>query len=325
MMASLLPLAGPAFLNHSKEQLKIGGRLVIPVGRDPKVQELVRVTRISENEYASRGLSRCPVCSAHRRGGMAIGRTRAKRRRAVPPFKDCQDSLAQKIADSCEPFESIETAPLDRLLARIGDARVVLLGKPATVHWDLSSRPPYFTRADREEGLSVCSDQGTGRHAARVDHYVRHMEYPPSEWTAFARFPTWMWRDNEVRAFVDWLRAHNAPLKAADRAAFHGLDLYSLYDFIRAVRNNLDEIDPSTAADRTREIWLPDPLAVRPRHYGHASVMGGETCEWEVTVALIGSLAQRRAYAARDGERFFDAAQNCAAIYVRGAVLSHHV
>ena len=75
--------------------------------------------------------------------------------------------------------------------------------------------------------------EGDWPDAARVDHYVRHLEYPPSEWTAFARFPTWMWRNNEVRAFVDWLREHNAQLKPAQRVAFHGLDLYSLYDSIR--------------------------------------------------------------------------------------------
>ena len=48
--------------------------------------------------------------------------------------------------------------------------------------------------------------EGDWPDAARIDHYVRHREYPPSEWTAFARFPTWMWRNNEVRDFVDWLR-----------------------------------------------------------------------------------------------------------------------
>ncbi len=44
-----------------------------------------------------------------------------------------------------------------------------------------------------------------------------------------------MWRNNEVRAFVDWLRSYNTAHKPTSRVAFHGLDLYSLYDSIRLV------------------------------------------------------------------------------------------
>jgi protein-L-isoaspartate(D-aspartate) O-methyltransferase len=37
--------------------LKIGGRLVIPVGADQRIQELVRVTRVSENECRSEDIA----------------------------------------------------------------------------------------------------------------------------------------------------------------------------------------------------------------------------------------------------------------------------
>ena len=118
-----------------------------------------------------------------------------------------------------------------------------------------------------KKGFRFVAIEGDWPDAARVDHYVRHLEYPPSEWTAFARFPTWMWRNNEVRAFVDWLRAHNAPLKIrVPRVAFHGLDLYSLYNSIRAVLRYLDRVDPATAQRRARALRLPDALAVRSRH-----------------------------------------------------------
>jgi protein-L-isoaspartate(D-aspartate) O-methyltransferase len=72
-----------------------------------------------------------------------------------------------------------------------------------------------------------------------------------------------MWRNNEVRVFVDWLRSHNAALNPAKRVAFHGLDLYSLYDSIRAVLKDLDEVDPATARARERygclTPWQSDP------------------------------------------------------------------
>jgi len=44
MTRSLSRRAVPRFPKRSKEQLKVGGRLVIPVGTDPRAQELVRIT-----------------------------------------------------------------------------------------------------------------------------------------------------------------------------------------------------------------------------------------------------------------------------------------
>ena len=93
------------------------------------------------------------------------------------------------------------------------------------------------------EGLSLCRDRGRLARCGGIDHYVRHFEYPPSEWTAFARFPIWMWRNTRcgfrrLAARAQW------PAEAAERVAFHGLDLYSLYTSIRAVLRYLDEVDP---------------------------------------------------------------------------------
>jgi protein-L-isoaspartate(D-aspartate) O-methyltransferase len=51
--AIVVAAGGPQVPESLKAQLKIGGRLVIPVGADQRVRELVRVTRVSGNEYRS--------------------------------------------------------------------------------------------------------------------------------------------------------------------------------------------------------------------------------------------------------------------------------
>ena len=121
---------GPEIPESLKEQLKIGGRLVIPVGRDPRVQELVRVTRISENRYDREDLADVRFVPLTGEEGWAPAPRDRARAAPVRPFtRIIKPSLAQKIAAYCEPFESPETAQFDRLLARIGDAQVVLLGE----------------------------------------------------------------------------------------------------------------------------------------------------------------------------------------------------
>ena len=304
---------GPEIPELLKEQLKIGGRLVIPVGRDPRVQELVRVTRISENRYDREDLADVRFVPLIGEEGWAPAPRDRARAAPVRPFtRIIKPSLAQKIAAYCEPFELPETAQFDRLLARIGDAQVVLLGEAS------HGTSEFYRMRDRisreliaKKGFRFVAIEGDWPDAARVDHYVRHLEYPPSEWTAFARFPTWMWRNNEVRVFVDWLRSHNAALNPAKRVAFHGLDLYSLYDSIRAVLKYLDEVDPATARAARERYGCLTPWQSDPATYGHAALTGAyPTCELEVAVVLLDLMHKRRAYVERDGERFMDAVQN---------------
>ena len=46
---------------------------------------------------------------------------------------------------------------------------------------------------------------------------------------AFKRFPTWMWRNEAVVEFLEWLRRRNAGLPDAQRCGFYGIDVYSLH------------------------------------------------------------------------------------------------
>lgn len=49
--AILVSAGGPDVPRSLMRQLKVGGRLVIPVGKDPRAQELVRVTRTSDSKW----------------------------------------------------------------------------------------------------------------------------------------------------------------------------------------------------------------------------------------------------------------------------------
>jgi len=161
------------------------------------------------------------------------------------------------------------------------------------------------------KGFSFVAIEGDWPDAARIDHYVRHAETAPSEWTAFARFPAWMWRNQEVRSFVDWLRARNAGVDPGRRVAFHGLDLYSLFNSIRSILDYLDDVDPGSARVARQRYGCLTPWQSDPVTYGHAALTGGyQTCEREVISMLKDLLQKRRAYAEHDGERFLDAVQN---------------
>ncbi|HUJ36852.1 MAG TPA: protein-L-isoaspartate(D-aspartate) O-methyltransferase [Hyphomicrobium sp.] len=309
--AIIVAAGGPEVPKSLKQQLKVGGRMVIPVGTDPRAQELVRLTRVSEDEFKSEDIADVRFVPLLGEEGWAEGP--AARRPARPPRERGTDrALIDALAANAEPFGSTDLADLRPLLRRIGEARLVLIGEATHGTSEFYRMREKLTRAlITEKGFRFVAIEGDWPDVARIDHYVRHFEFPPSEWTAFARFPTWMWRNHEVRAFVDWLRAHNAETEPGRRAAFHGLDLYSLHNSIRSVLDYLDDIDPRTAKVARERYGCLTPWQSDPATYGRAALTGSyRSCENEVALMLAGILARRREYALRDGERYFDAVQN---------------
>jgi protein-L-isoaspartate(D-aspartate) O-methyltransferase len=312
--AIVVAAGGPQVPESLKEQLKIGGRLVIPVGADQRSQELVRVTRVSANEYRSEDIADVRFVPLIGEEGWATAKEGKARARVRPlrPVPADEETLVRNLADAAESFPSIETADLNPLIERIGSARMVLLGEATHGTSEFYRMRERITRdLIVKKGFRFVAIEADWPDAARVDHYVRHFQFPPSEWTAFARFPTWMWRNTEVRDFVSWLRKHNGTVESGKRVAFHGLDLYSLYDSIRSVLNYLDDVDPSSAKVARERYGCLTPWQRDPATYGHAALTGSyPTCESDVVRTLSDLLAKRRAYAEHDGERFLDAEQN---------------
>lgn len=311
--AIVVAAGGPQVPKALEEQLKIGGRLMIPVGADQHSQELVRVIRVSKDEYRNEDIADVRFVPLIGEEGWATAKGEtAPVRRALRPVAPDEEALVRNLADAAESFPSIEAADLGPLMERIGSARVVLLGEATHGTSEFYRMRERITRdLIVKKGFRFVAIEADWPDAARVDHYVRHFEYPPSEWTAFARFPTWMWRNTEVRDFVSWLRKHNGTVDKSKRVAFHGLDLYSLYDSIRSVLNYLDEVDPASARVARERYGCLTPWQRDPATYGHAALTGSyPTCESDVARALTDLLAKRRTYAEHDGERFLDAEQN---------------
>ena len=303
---------GPEVPESLKQQLKIGGRMIIPIGESRNFQELTRVTRVSEARFKSEDLAHVRFVPLVGEQGWSTKTRTAKAKRVRPATASADEQLKSDVADACEPFNSLETANLDPLLERIGNARVVLIGEAThgtSEFYKLRSR--ITSELIVKKGFKFVAIEGDWPDAARIDHYVRHFEYPSSEWTAFSRFPTWMWRNEDVREFVDWLRIHNTGIPPDARVAFHGLDLYSLYSSIRSILKYLDEVDPATADIARERYGCLTPWQTDPATYGHAALSRSyRSCEAEV-VGMLGDLSRKhREYAEHDGERFLDAIQN---------------
>ena len=299
--------AGPKIPDALLQQLAIGGRLVMPVGPDES-QTLVRVTRQGEDDFRQEDITSVQFVPLIGEEGWR----EAPRLLRAPRKPASVGTLAALVRESAEPLDEIESADVDALLERIADARVVLLGESTHGTSEFYRMRARITRElIARRGFSFVAVEADWPDAARIDDYVlggpRRLTLP---FTPFERFPTWMWRNEEAHAFVDWLRAYNAD-HPEHKAAFHGLDLYSLFTSIAAVLAYLDDVDPGAAKVARHRYGALTPWQSNPAAYGEAVLVGRYDSSEQAVVAMLRDMLQRRLeYAARDGHRFFDAAQN---------------
>lgn len=311
--AIIVAAGGPEVPKSLKEQLKIGGRLIIPVGSHKRLQELVRVTRISELEYEEEDIADVGfVPLIGEEGWQPENETIELKKKFKKESHGVDSRLLQNIRDEIEPFQDIDNAKLDSLIDRIGDARVVLLGEASHGTREFYEMRNLITqRLIEQKGFNFIAIEGDWPDVARIDNYTRSVESLDDGWTAFARFPKWMWRNYSVKQFVDWLHDFNKANSTRDQVAIHGLDLYSLYISINTILKYLDDIDPATANIARERYGCLSPWQKDPATYGRAAVSGTyRSCEEEVIMMLTDILRKRQDYSQFDGERFLDTVQN---------------
>ena len=299
-----------------KQQLTIGGRMVLPVGSSEHGQKLLRITRISETEFESEELAAVRFVPLIGKAAWNDDGQQASPQPVNATQRSDEQRLVERMAQVVEPFDSVDQLPLAALLERIGDRRLVLLGEASHGSSEFYRARQRITRALIEDkGFDFVAIEGDWPDVARIDHYVRDAEYPPSEWTAFARFPQWMWRNKDVQGFVDWLREHNGDPTPRARVAVYGLDLYSLYQSIAAVLSYLEEIDPQAAAFARQRYdglasFMPDPADYGRQAESESESESAVSCELAVLEVLSHLEAQQHHYLEHGDERFLDAVQN---------------
>ncbi|AWM89023.1 carboxylic ester hydrolase [Microvirga sp. 17 mud 1-3] len=217
-----------------------------------------------------------------------------------------------------EPLPPLEDAEaFGAAFDRFADARVVLLGEATHGTSEFyRARAAITRRLVERHGFTIVAAEADWPDAARIDAYVRHHPVPPSDDAAFQRFPAWMWRNEEVEDFVNWLRDFNRDRADDRRVEFRGLDVYSLDASIRAVIDYLDRVDPDAAREARGRYGCLSPWQSDPARYGRAVLTGQKRpCDQALLTQLQDMLAKRIAYMRADGEAFFDAVQNARIVH----------
>lgn len=227
-----------------------------------------------------------------------------------------QAAITPLLRHYAEPLPAMETEAFGALFDRYADARVVMIGEASHGTSDFyRARAAITQRLITQHGFNIIAVEADWPDASHVDRYVRGLA--PTAWKRhiFSRFPTWMWRNTEVKTFAHWLHQYNHSMAPERRVEFRGLDVYSLRNSIREVLHYLEGVDPLLAHEARQRYGCLTPWQDNPTLYGHFVERAGVMpCEQAVVEQLNVMLAKQLAGLVKDDEAFFDARQNAQVI-----------
>jgi len=211
---------------------------------------------------------------------------------ATRPFERirAESELPDALRTHLQPLHG-NAADHDPLLRLLGDARFALLGEASHGTQDFyRERIAITKRLVTEQHFTAIAVEADWPDAWRVNRYVRGVSDDPDANAAlggFQRFPSWMWRNTEVRDFVEWLREFNRGRGRRDQVGFYGIDLYSLFTSIQAVLRFLDASDPEAARRARARYACFDHADEDSQAYGYGASFGlSASCEDEAVQQL---------------------------------------
>lgn len=301
--AILVAAGGEKVPEPLKRQLKVDGRLIVPVGGEA-MQSLLCVIRTGEESWTEQdmgGVRFVPLIGVH-------GRWENGERAASNHQPARELTLAQCIAEAAEPLPAIEDPAFAAAFDRFADRRVILLGEASHgTHEFYAARAAITRRFVEQHGFTIIAVEADWPDAAAIDRSIRFRPSPPGAQPPFQRFPTWMWRNPVIVDLAHDLRAINEQREPARMAGFYGLDIYNMFGSIAAILDHLETNDPAAAAIARERYGCLTPWQSEPATYGRAALSEGYAACEQAVVAQCEELLAR---AMEDGEETFGAAMN---------------
>ena len=227
------------------------------------------------------------------------------------PDRAGASGLVGEIRSLAQPLRDV--SDLDPLVHRVGSCRFVGLGEASHgTHEYYWWRAELSKRLIAERGFRWIGVEGDWPDCWRLNRWVRGAEHRDLSATqvlsSFARWPTWMWANEEVAEFLTWLREWNESRPLEEQVGFYGLDVYSLWDSLRAVMQWLAENAPDAQVQAQRAWQCFDPYGEDPHRYASATRLVPASCEDDVVRLLVEVRSRTRT----DGvdESTFDVVQN---------------
>jgi erythromycin esterase len=145
------------------------------------------------------------------------------------------------------PFENMDE--LTVLTNHIGDERLVLMGEASHGTSEFYTKRAALSRNLIEEhGFNFIAVEADWSSTSRINKFVKHKPGGPETideaMATITRWPLWMWKNEEVKELVQWMREYNEGLAPEERVGFYGIDLYDNFTVMDDVVEWISGINP---------------------------------------------------------------------------------
>ncbi|MER2190301.1 MAG: erythromycin esterase family protein [Solibacillus sp.] len=213
--------------------------------------------------------------------------------------------LIQAISEHALPLSD---ASLNKIVEAVGDANIVMIGEAShgtsefyTIRAELSKK------LIEQKGFQLIAVEGDWPSVQAVNRYVKG--YSAQDETAkdvlmqaFHRWPTWMWANEEVATFTEWLKELNK--NREQKIGFYGIDLYSLFESIDEVLTYLSN-HPEHQVDLAyakKAFTCFEPYNRTAEHYALSAIQFSDECIREVASLLRSLRDHKEQYSSKQEE-----------------------
>ncbi|MEK5069194.1 erythromycin esterase family protein [Sporosarcina sp. FSL K6-1508] len=210
-------------------------------------------------------------------------------------------TLEEAVKKYALPFDSEDD--LTSILEAIGDAKIVLLGEASHGTSEFYSvRAKLSKMLIEQKGFSAIAVEGDWPSAQHVNRYIKgygeRKENVQEVLKAFGRWPTWMWANEEIAAFIDWLKILNDNRIPDLKVGFYGIDMYSLWESMEEIVRYLTKSNPAGAdlelAKKAFSCF--EPFNEMPDHYAISTAHFSQVCIDEVSELLSSIRSHKERY-----------------------------
>lgn len=224
--------------------------------------------------------------------------------REVSEIIERQNPIVKEVTKSAVPLK--KASQFKQLLEKMSTKRIVMLGEATHGTEEFYKLRRLISQKLIEDyGFKFVAVEGDWPDCWKLNQSIegKTKESVREIMQGFKRWPTWMWANNETEKLIEWMQLKK-------NGHFYGLDVYSLFESLDAIRDYTRHLDQPLAQKLLKLYDCFKPFERNEKAYAKSLVQFPQGCHEEVITSLRELLRLRLEQTESDSPDLFNAQRN---------------